>query len=201
MTSVMIVHSIDLLRGALTAVLSHQPDMEVRAQLAPADDVAAAVRAHHADVVVVHTEQCDDIALSVPRRLRTTAPDTAVLVVSERHNAEALRAAVDAGARGFLGADAPPESLVDAVRRLGRGERVLDPLLLVAALHDPDNPLTTRQRDVLRLAGEGLSAREIGTRLYLSPGTVRNYLSAAVRRAGGRTVLEAIGRARGQGWL
>jgi two-component system response regulator DesR len=110
---------------------------------------------------------------------------------------------VDAGIRGFLSADAQPAALVDAIRRLAAGDRVIDPQLLIAALREGevDNPLSARQRDVLRLAGEGLSSQEIGQRLFLSPGTVRNYLSAAIRQTGGRGLLEALERSRKEGWL
>jgi two-component system response regulator DesR len=201
MTSVMIIQESDLLRGALAAVLSHEPDLDVTAQLPVADDVSAFARAARPDVVVIHIERCDEDGLATLRRLSLDAPGAAVLVVTGRHTVEALRAALDAGVHGFLDADTAPEALVDAVRRLAIGERVIDPMLLVAALREDDNPLTPRQRDVLRLAGEGLSTREIGRRLYLSPGTVRNYLSAAIRRVGGRSLLEAVGRATKEGWL
>lgn len=201
MTSVMIVHDIDLLRGALAAVLSHQPDLEVTVQVSPTDDVVAAARTARPNVAVMHTRRCDAADLMLPHRLVTEIPECAVLVVSGRQTPDALRRVIDAGIRGFLSADAEPEALVDAVRRLADGERVIDPLLLVAALRNGKNPLNTRQRDVLRLAAEGRSAQDIGRQLFLSPGTVRNYLSAAVRQTGGRSLLEAIERARKEGWM
>ncbi|HEU5108272.1 MAG TPA: response regulator transcription factor, partial [Micromonosporaceae bacterium] len=152
---------------------------------------------------VVHVDHCDDSDLVLPRRLRAEVPGCEVLVVTAQHTPDALRRVVDAGIRGFLSADTQPATLVDAVRRLAAGERVVDPLLLMAALRngDVDNPLNARQRDVLRLAGEGLSSQEIAQRLFLSPGTVRNYLSAAIRQTGARTLLEALERARKERWL
>jgi two-component system response regulator DesR len=201
MTSVMIVHEIDLLRGALAAVLSHEADFDVTAQASPADDVTAAALAARPDVIVFHLQRCDLAALDLPRRLRAEVPGAAVVLVAEEYQPEALRAVLDADVRGFLDADAAPASLIEAVRGVAAGERMIDPLLLVAALRDDDNPLTPRQREVLRLAAEGLSARDIGRRLYLSSGTVRNYLSAAIRQAGGRSLLEAITHAREEGWL
>jgi two-component system response regulator DesR len=201
MTSVMIIHDTDLLRGALAAVLSHEPDLEVTAQFSPTDDVITTARTAPPDVAVVHTPRCDPADLALPRRLMDELAGCAVLIVSDRHTPDALRRVVDAGIRGFLSADAPPEALVDAVRRLAGGERVIDPLLLMAALRDGDNPLRARQRDVLRLAADGLSSPEIGRRLFLSAGTVRNYLSAAIRQTGARSLLEAVERARKEGWL
>jgi two-component system response regulator DesR len=201
MTSVMIVHDSDLLRGALAAVLSHEPDLDVAAQLSTTDDVAAAARTVRPDIVVIYLEQCDEEGLGVLSRIRTASSGSAVLVVTGQHTTDALRCALDAGAQGFLNAETAPEALVAAVRRLADGERMVDPVLLVSALRADDNPLTPRQREVLRLAAAGLSAREIGHRLYLSPGTVRNYLSTAIRRAGGRSLLDAVARAAKEGWL
>jgi two-component system response regulator DesR len=206
MTSVMIIHDIDLLRGALAAVLSHEPDLEVTASLSRTGDgenQLAVARAFRPDVVVVHVDRCDPTDLAMPRRLRTDVPGCEVLIVTPQYSPETVRRVVDAGIRGFLSADTQPAELVDAIRRLAAGERVIDPLLLMAALRDGelDNPLSARQRDVLRLAGEGLSSQEISQRLFLSPGTVRNYLSAAIRQTGGRSLLEALERARKEGWL
>jgi two-component system response regulator DesR len=206
MTSVMIINNVDLLRGALAAVLAHEPDLEVTASLPHTgddDQPLAVALAYRPQVVVVHVDRCDATDLALPRRLRAEVPGCEVLIVTAQHTPEALRRVVDAGIRGFLSADTQPATLVDAVRRLAAGERVIDAQLLMAALRngDADNPLTVRQRDVLRLAGEGLSSQEIGQRLFLSPGTVRNYLSAAIRQTGGRSLLEAVERARKEGWL
>lgn len=206
MTTVMIIHDIDLLRGALAAVLSREPDLEVATSLPPTGDgesQLAVARAFRPEVAVVHVYRCDAADLVLPRRLRAAVPGCEVLIVTAQHTPEALRRVVDAGIRGFLSTDTKPATLVDAVRRLAAGERVIDPLLLVAALRESegDNPLSVRQRDVLRLAGEGLNSQEIGQRLFLSAGTVRNYLSAAIRQTGGRSLLEAMERARKEGWL
>jgi two-component system response regulator DesR len=206
MTSVMIIHDIDLLRGALAAVLSKEPDLEVHPGPPYTGETAtqlAVARAVRPDVAVVHLDRCDATDLILPRRLRADVPGCEVLIVTPQYSPEAVRRVVDAGIRGFLSADAQPAALVDAVRRLAAGERVVDPQLLMAALREgeADNPLSARQRDVLRLAGEGLSSQEIGQRLFLSPGTVRNYLSAAIRQTGGRGLLEALEKSRREGWL
>jgi two-component system response regulator DesR len=196
----MIIHNVDLVRGALAAVLANEPDLEVTAQAGP-DDAIRTASAARPDVAVVHMERCDAPGLTLPQLLREHLPGCAILIVCGGHTPEALRTVMDSGIRGLLSADAAPTALVDAVRRLAAGERSVDPLLLMAALREEKGALTARQQDVLRLAAEGLSSQEIGQRLYLSPGTVRNYLSAAIRQTGGRSLLEAIERARREGWL
>lgn len=201
MTSVMIVHEIDLVRGAIAAMLSYQQDIDVLAELAPTADAVTAVLAGRPDVVVFHIDRCDVPALALPRRICAEAPQCRLLLVSGQYHPAALRDAVEAGISGFLNADTGPESLVQAIRRLVSGERVIDPMLLGSALRGADSPLTDRQREVLRLAAEGLNSADIGRQLFLAPGTVRNYLSAAIRRTGGRSVLEAAGLARTRGWM
>ena len=201
MTSVMIVHEHHLLRGALSAVLGYEPDLDVTAQLSPTDDIPAAARRQPCDVIVIHVAQCDSDGLALPLAVRRAAPDAAILVIAERHTPDALRTVVEAGISGFIDADTSPEAVVTAIRQLAAGERAIDAPLLVAALRDNDNPLSPRQRDVLRMAAEGMDARAIGRKLFLSPGTVRNYLSEAVRRTGARSLLEAIGQAARRGWL
>jgi two-component system response regulator DesR len=112
-----------------------------------------------------------------------------------------LRRAIDAGASGFLVKDGPVELLADAIRRVLAGERVIDPKLAVAALSAGDNPLSPRERDVLRAASDGSTATDIARRLHLSEGTVRNYLSSAIQKTGARNRLEAATTATENGWL
>lgn len=201
MIRVMIVENMTLLRGALAAVLSSQNDLVVVAQLARGDDVLAAARAHRPDVLVIDIERCDTRGLAVPRRLREEMPGCQVLVLTAQRTAEALRNVLDSGLRGFLDKDTPPRQLVESVRRVAAGDWVIDPVLAAATLHADQNPLSPRQRDVLRLAGSGIPSSEIAQQLFLSPGTVRNYLSAAVRKVGARNLLEAIHHAERAGWL
>jgi two-component system, NarL family, response regulator DesR len=198
---VMVIEDIDLVRGALAAVLASEKDMEVVAQLAWSDDVLAAVRAHKPDVTLIAVARCDPPGLRIPRQIRAELPDNQVLVLTPHRTAEALRHVLDAGLRGFLDNDTPPSHLVESVRRVAAGDWVIDPVLAVAALHADTNPLSQRQRDVLRLAGAGMPAAEIARELYLSPGTVRNYLSAAIRKTGCRNLMEAVRHAERLGWL
>ena len=112
-----------------------------------------------------------------------------------------LRRAMEAGARGFLVKDGPVEELAGAVRRVMLGERVVDPTLAAAALAVGPDPLTDRERDVLREAADGSTVADISARLHLSESTVRNYLSAAITKTGTRNRIEAVGAARANGWL
>ncbi len=201
MIRVMIVEDIDLVRGALAAVLSHESDIEVVAQLAASDDVLGAGRLHRPDVTVIGVVRCDPAGLRVARELYQQRPEHQVLVLTPQRTAEALRHVLAAGLRGFLDNDAPPSQLVESVRLVATGEWVIDPVLAAATLHQASNPLSARQRDVLRLAAAGMPAAEIARQLYLSPGTVRNYLSAAIRRTGARNLLEAVRYAEQAGWL
>jgi two-component system, NarL family, response regulator DesR len=198
---VMIIEDMDLVRGALAAVLSSQQDMAVVAQLSASDDALAAARANKPDVTVVDVARCDPPGLQVARQLHQELPDHQVLVLTPQRTAEAMRHVLDAGLRGFLNNDTPPSQLVESVRRIAAGEWVIDPVLAMAALHAEANPLTARQRDVLRLAGTGVPAAEIARQLFLSPGTVRNYLSAAIRKTGARNLMEAVRHAERAGWL
>jgi two-component system response regulator DesR len=198
---IMIVEDIDLVRGALAAVLSSENDMEVVAQLGGSDDVLAAARAYSPDVTVIGVPRCDPAGLRIPRQIHAELPDNQILVLTPHRTAEALRHVLDAGLRGLVDNDAAPSHLVESVRRVAAGEWVIDPDLAVAALHGGSNPLTPRQRDVLRLAGTGMPAAEIARQLYLSPGTVRNYLSTAIRKTGCRNVVEAVRQAERLGWL
>lgn len=196
----MIVEEVDLVRGALAAVLSGAEDMRVVAQLGDGDDVLAAAREYQPEVIVIDVARCDPEGLRIARQLRQ--PGTEVLVLCAKRTPEALRHVLAAGLRGFLDKEAPPDQLVESVRRLAAGEWVIDALLAAATLHLAiENPLTPRQRDVLRLAGAGVPPAEIARRLYLSPGTVRNYLSTAIRKTGGRNLLEAVRYAERAGWL
>jgi two-component system, NarL family, response regulator DesR len=198
---VMIVEDIDLVRGALAAVLSSEKDIEVVAALAASGDVLAAARKHQPDVTVIDVPRCDPAGLRLPRLLCQELPENRVVVLSPQRTAEALRHVLAAGLRGFLDNDTPPRELVESVRRVAAGEWVIDPVLAAATLHMAPIPLSERQRDVLRLAGAGLPATEIARRLFLSPGTVRNYLSVAIRKTGARNLLEAVRHAEEAGWL
>jgi len=152
------------------------------------------------DVIVSDIEMPGLTGLELAQRIREHRLPTRLVIVTTFARAGYLRRALDAGVAGYLLKDAPAEQLADAVRKVHRGGRVIDPQLAVQAWTEPD-PLNEREREVLRLAGEGLTAAEIATQLHLSPGTVRNYLSEAIGKLNAGNRIEAFRLARQKGWL
>lgn len=197
----MIVGEVDLVRGALAARLTHEDDLEVTSEQPLRNDTVAIAIADRPAVVLINIDQYDTDGLAVARRLAQALPACRVLLLTHRQTPPLLRRAVAVGAWGLVSAEMSPEQLAQAIRRVAAGERVIDTELAVAALAAVENPLTAHERAALRLASEGLRSREIAARLYLSPGTVRNYLSQAIRKTGARNRLEAVRRAQNAGWL
>jgi two-component system response regulator DesR len=190
-----------LVRGALAALLALEPDLEVVAQVA---DGAAAVEAAVAlapDVALLDIEMPVLDGLAATARIRARAAGVRVLILTTFGRPGYLRRAMDAGARGFVVKDAPAARLALAVREVHRGGTVVDPELAVASLETAASPLTDRERDVLRAGRDGATVAEIASRLGLSEGTVRNYLSGAIGKTGTRNRTEAARTAYEYGWL
>lgn len=188
-----------MVRGALAALLEMNEDIEVVAQAGTGAQALAAVREHRPDVTLIDIEMPDGDGLSVASQLRDFP--TKVLILTTFGRPGYLRRAMEAQASGFVVKDAPADQLVDAVRRVVAGERVLDSALAAATLSTGDNPLTPREQDVLRAARTGSSAAVIASALFLSEGTVRNYLSSAIGKTGGQNRMEAVHTADLHGWL
>jgi two-component system response regulator DesR len=153
------------------------------------------------DVALLDVEMPGLDGLAVTAALASAAPHVRVLILTTFGRPGYLRRAMEAGALGFLVKDAPAEQLADAVRRVARGDRVVDPGLAAESLAGGSSPLTGRERDVLVAARDGAPVNEIASRLFLSEGTVRNYLSSAIAKTGGRNRVEALRVAEAQGWL
>jgi two-component system response regulator DesR len=190
-----------MVRGALAALLAFEPDLEVVAQVAAGDEVLAAAREAKADVALLDIEMPGMDGIEAAAALRDQVPETIPLILTTFGQPAYLRRAMEAGARGFLVKDQPAERLANAIRRAAAGERVVDPELAVAALADADSPLTPREREVLKASADGSPVSDISARLYLSEGTVRNYLSSAIGKTGARNRAEALRVARERGWL
>ncbi|MDT3439715.1 response regulator transcription factor [Pseudofrankia sp. BMG5.37] len=201
MIRVLLADDQHLVRGALAALLSLEDDMEVVGQVGRGDEVAAAVAELLPDVVLMDVEMPGIDGLAAAGTVRATRPASRVLIVTTFGRAGYLRRAMEAGALGFVVKDAPPDALADAVRRVARGERVVDPTLAAATLATGPSPLTARERDVLVAARDGATVADIAGRLFLSEGTVRNYLSAAIAKTGARNRMEALRAAEESGWL
>ena len=189
-----------MVRGALVALLKLEPDFEVVAD-APDGEIAwDLVKQHQPDLVVSDIEMPKLTGLELAQRVHENAGNTRVVIVTTFARAGYLRRAMDAGVRGYLLKDSPSAQLADALRQVHRGNRVIDPQLAMAAWTEQD-PLSDRERQVLRLAGEGSSSADIAEQLSLSQGTVRNYLSEIISKLGVSNRIEAYRLARQQGWL
>ncbi|MFP4208305.1 MAG: response regulator [Wenzhouxiangella sp.] len=201
MIRLLIAEDQTLVSGAMAALLALESDIEV---VGTAADGAIALeslaQADGIDVLLTDIEMPNMTGLELAETMREQYPDTRVAIVTTFGRAGYLRRALEAGVRGYLLKDTPAERLADAVRRIARGERVIAPELALSAW-DGQNPLTERQRQVLRLAGEGLSTRQIGEQLHLAEGTVRNYLSEAISELQAANRIDAHRLARQQGWL
>ncbi|MDT8915945.1 response regulator transcription factor [Amycolatopsis sp. PS_44_ISF1] len=191
----------ELVRQALCALLELEEDFEVVGSVGRGDLVADAALTGRPDVALLDIEMPGLDGLAAAAVLAAQVPDCRVVMLTTFGRAGYLRRAMDAGAVGFVVKDAPAEVLADAIRRVMRGERVVDPALAVATLAAGESPLTARERDVLIAARSGVSVAEIAANLYLSEGTVRNYLSAAITKTGTRNRMAALRTADERGWL
>jgi two-component system, NarL family, response regulator DesR len=201
MISILLADDQELIRSALAALLGLQQDFEVVATVGRGDEVVAAARAHHPDVALLDIEMPGIDGLAVAGVLSKEMPGCRSLILTTFGRPGYLRRAMESGACGFVVKDAPPERLADAIRRVVAGERVVDPELAAMTLATGSSPLTARERDVLVAARPGATVSEIAEKLFLSEGTVRNYLSAAISKAGARNRAEAVRTADAQGWL
>ena len=189
-----------MVRGAFASLLALEPDVEVVASAADGVEALAAVREHRPDVLLTDIEMPRMSGLDVAAELHRGGDTTRVLIVTTFARAGYLRRALDAGVAGYVLKDAPVADLVAALRTVAGGGRVVAPELAVAAW-EAEDPLTTRERDVLRLAADGEPNAAIAGRLHLAEGTVRNHLSNALTKLGARNRTEAAARARERGWL
>ncbi len=200
MIRVLLAEDQAMMRGALAALLSLEPDITV---LATVSDGEAAVRETHRlqpDVLVTDIEMPGLSGLDVAQRVQRFDTPCKVVILTTFARAGYLRRALDAGVAAYLIKDSPAEQLATALRTVMAGGRVIDPQLAVGAWTEPD-PLNDRERQVLRQAGEGASAAQTAAALGLSAGTVRNYLSEAIGKLGASNRVDAVRIARQKGWL
>jgi len=186
--------------GALAALLEIEGDISVLAQARNGKDALRAVLEQKPDVFITDIEMPEMTGLDVAGELKRRRAGTRVIILTTFARAGYLRRALEAGASGYLLKDMRAEELADAVRRVHQGLRVIDPELATEAWAEPD-PLTDRERQVLRLAGDGMASIDIADQLGLSEGTVRNYLSEAISKLGASNRVEAARIARTNGWL
>ncbi|WP_394438340.1 response regulator [Streptomyces sp. SGAir0957] len=190
-----------MMRGALALLLGLEADMEVVAQVAAGDLIVDKALECRPDVALLDIELPGRSGLDVAAELRDQVPDCRVLILTTFGRPGYLRRAMEAGASGFLVKDGPVEDLAESIRKVLRGETVVDPALAAAALSAGPNPLTAREADVLRASADGATVSDIAGALHLSESTVRNYLSSAIGKTGTRNRMEALREARQQGWV
>ena len=190
-----------LVRGALSALLGLERDLEVVAEVSSGDQVVPAAREHRPDVALLDVEMPGLDGIEATAALREALPDVRVLIVTTFGRPGFLRRAMQAGASGFVVKDTPAAQLADAVRRVHAGLRVVDPELATESLFAGESPLTARETDVLRAARGGASVAAIAAALFLSEGTVRNHLSSAIGKTGAANRAGAVTVAEGNGWL
>lgn len=200
MIRVVIAEDQAMVLGALAALLETERDIEVVAQARNGREALDAVVRHQPDVLLADIEMPELTGLEVAAAVAEKRLPTRVIILTTFARAGYLRRALEAGAAGYLLKDSPAGELADAVRRVHAGGRAIDPELAAEVWTERD-PLTDRERQVLRLAGEGLTGADIAAKLFLSEGTVRNYLSAAIAKLGARNRVEAARIARAKGWL
>jgi two-component system response regulator DesR len=198
---VAVVSGVAMLRSALAGVLAMEAHIEVVAEHGCDEDVFAAIGRSEPDVVVVDINAVCANCLSTVFSLRENMPHVRLLVMAGADCRVAVCRVVQAGVSGLMDRDVSAARVVDAVGRVADGEEWLDPSLASAAAEAADNPLTTREADVLRAAATGMSNTEIARELVLASGTVRNYLSSALTKTGTRTRIDAIRVATKAGWL
>ena len=201
MIRVLIAEDMHMIRGALVALLSLEDDVEIVAELERGDQIVQTALETRPDVAVVDIDLPGLDGLTAAEQLHQQLPECRTLVLTGLSQPGNLLRALKVHVRGFIVKDAPADTLADGIRRVAGGERVIDPELVAVALETGSTPLTSREADVLREAETGISTEQIAARLSLSPATVRNYLSNAISKVGGRNRIDAIRIARNAGWL
>jgi two-component system, NarL family, response regulator DesR len=198
---IMIAEDQTMVRQALVALLELEPDIHVVAEAASGDEALAMARKHEPDVAVLDIEMPGPGGIEVARLLTGSGFPGQIVIVTTFGRPGYLRAAMAAGARGFLLKDAPAAELAAAIRRVAAGESVVDSALAAAALTQGESPLSQRETDVLAAAAGHETIAVVAAQLHLSPGTVRNHLSAAIQKLGARNRADAAQIAREKGWL
>jgi two-component system, NarL family, response regulator DesR len=198
---IMIAEDQTMVRQALVALLELEPDIEVIAQAADGNEAVAMARKHQPEVAVLDIEMPGLTGIEVAGELKRGEFAGKIVIVTTFDRPGYLRAAMAAGASGFLLKDAPAADLAAAIRRVAAGERVVDQSLAAAALAQGESPLTERETEVLAASAGHDAIAVIAARLHLSNGTVRNHLSAAIQKLGARNRAEAVELAQQKGWL
>jgi two-component system, NarL family, response regulator DesR len=190
-----------LIRAGLASLLSRADDIEIVAEVASGEQVVRVAQGLLPDVALLGAALPGIDGFAVAGLLNAALPSCHSLIIGEWSDPSVVQRVVAVHATGLVAREETPEHIAEAIKRAAKGRKVIDPDLVFAALNAAQNPLTSREIDALRLAAEGATTAEIAERLYLSVGTVRNYLSRSITKTGARNRVDAIRIASGSGWL
>lgn len=201
MIRLLVAEDMHLIRGALVALLSGEPDLEVVAEIDRGDLIISEALRVQPDVALLDIDLPGIDGLTAAAQLHELVPDCRILILTGLSQPGHLLRALEAHALGFIVKDAPAATLAAGIRQVAAGRRVIDPELVATALDTGSSPLTPREADVLRAARQGATTEEMGRLLFLAPATVRNYLSSAISKVGARNRIDAIRIADEAGWI
>lgn len=202
MIKVLLAEDMHMVRGALVALLDLEHDIEVVSQVTTGDEILPAVRSTGPDVAIIDIDLPGKDGLTAAAEINDLSTNTCrILILTSLSRPGVVRRALDARVNGFMLKDAPPDKLANAVRQIAAGGRVIDSDLALAAWESVECPLTNRELEILRRAASGETVNEIAAHLFLSAGTVRNYLTTAVTKVNGRNRVDAIRIATDAGWI
>ncbi|MFC5826913.1 response regulator transcription factor [Nonomuraea insulae] len=198
---VLMAEDVAMLRHALVSLLNLEPDIQVLVEVEAGDEVLPAARKHRPQVAVIDINMPRLNGLDAAAQLRVHLPEVRVLILTSLGKPGILRKVLTAQVSGFILKDGPPEQLAQAIRDVFQGKRVIDPQLALMAWDSGENPLSNREAEVLRLTGRGENPEEIAKKLFLSTGTIRNYLTTSVTKLNARNKIDALRIAEEMGWL
>jgi two-component system response regulator DesR len=201
MVRILLAEDMHMVRGALAALLSLESDIEVVAEVATGDEILPTARRHKVDVAVIDIDLPGKDGLVAATEIHEKLPCCRTLIVTSLGRPGTVRRAMSARVGGFLLKDAPPDKLANAIRDVAAGHRVVDADLALTAWESADCPLTSREIEVLRWTASGADVVDIAAKLFLSVGTVRNYLTTIITKLNARTRLDAVRLAQEAGWL
>lgn len=200
MIKLLVVEDQALVRGAISALLQLEPEIDVVAQAEDGQDALQQLQQQTVDFVLTDIEMPNVTGLELIDVIKHRYPDTRTAIMTTFSRAGYIRRALEAGVDGFILKEAPSDYLVDAIKKIIQGQKFIDPELAISALGDSD-PLSDKERKALRFAGEGLKTSDIAAKLFLSEGTVRNYLSEAISKLNASNRIDAARIAQQKGWL
>lgn len=198
---ILLAEDVAMVRGALVALIELEPDMKVVSAVERGDDIVPQALAHAPDIAILDINLPGIDGLTAASQLYRRLPSCRTLILTSLSRKSDLRRALSAHVSGYLLKDAPPEELAHAIRTVMAGQRFINPELVLSAWESDEDPLTPRELEVLRIVATGAQPTEIARSLYLSVGTVRNYLTSIVAKLNARNRLDAVRAAQEAGWL